>query len=271
VILRAVLFLLLFPVAALAQDRAQTIADIRAELLVLQGELNGLRAELNSTGAAQGTGATGPALQRLDAIEAAVVRLTAKVEETENRLNRVVSDGTNRIGDIEFRLTELAGGDLGAIPPTPPLGGDTAAPAPAAPAPAPAAGGPELAVNEQQQFDRAKGVLGSGDFRAAAEQFAAFAAAFPGSPLMAEAHVLRGDALAQLGATADAARAYLDAFSGAPDGPRAAEALFKLGQSLQQLGQTPEACVTLAEVGTRFPGSQPAADAAAAMAAFGCQ
>jgi tol-pal system protein YbgF len=271
VILRAVLFLLLFPGAALAQDRAQTIADIRAELLVLQGELNGLRAELNSTGAAQGTGATGPALQRLDAIEAAVTRLTAKVEETENRLNRVVADGTNRIGDIEFRLTELAGGDLGAIPPTPPLGGGAAAPAPAAPAPAPAAGGPELAVNEQQQFDRAKGVLGSGDFRAAAEQFAAFAAAFPGSPLMAEAHVLRGDALAQLGATADSARAYLDAFSGAPDGPRAAEALFKLGQSLQQLGQTPEACVTLAEVGTRFPGSQPAADAAAAMAAFGCQ
>jgi tol-pal system protein YbgF len=200
-----------------------------------------------------------------------VVKLTAKVEETENRLNRVVSDGTNRIGDIEFRLTELAGGDLGAIPPTPPLGGEIAAPVPAAPAPAPATGAPELAVNEQQEFDRAKGVLGSGDFRAAAEQFAAFAATFPGSPLMADAHVLRGDALAQLGATADAARAYLEAFSGTPDGARAAEALFKLGQSLQQLGQTPEACVTLGEVGTRFPGSQPALDAAAAMQAFGCQ
>lgn len=264
------LFVLLLPWPALAQDRTQTIADIRAELVVLKGELDGLRAELNATGGAQGSGGTNaPALARLDAIEAAVVKLTAKVEETENRVNRVVTDGTNRIGDIEFRLTELAGGDLGAIPPTPPLGGETAAPAPAAPAPA--TGGPELAVNEQQEFDRAKGVLGSGDFRAAAEQFAAFAATFPGSPLMSDAHVLRGDALAQLGATADAARAYLEAFSGAPDGPRAAEALFKLGQSLQQLGQTPEACVTLAEVGTRFPGSPPAADAASAMQAFGCQ
>lgn len=264
------LLLVLLPGTVLAQDRAQTIADIRAELQVLKTELDGLRAELTATGAAQGTGTTGPALSRLDAIEAAVVRLTAKAEETENRLNRVVTDGTNRIGDIEFRLTELAGGDLGAIPATPPLGGETAAPAVPAPA-APATGGPELAVNEQQEFDRAKGVLGSGDFRGAAEQFAAFAATFPGSPLMSDAHVLRGDALAQLGATADAARAYLEAFSGAPDGPRAAEALFKLGQSLQQLGQTPEACVTLAEVGTRFPGSQPALDAGAAMQAFGCQ
>lgn len=271
-ILRAVLLVLaVLPAAALAQDRAQTIADIRAELQLLKGELEALRAELNATGAAQGTGATGPALSRLDAIEAAVVSLTGKAEAIENRLNRVVADGTNRIGDIEFRLTELAGGDLGAIPPTPPLGGE-AAPVPAAPAPAPgpSAGGPELAVNEQAEFDRAKEVLGSGDFRAAAEQFAAFAAAFPGGPLTQEAHVLRGDALAQLGATADAARAYLEAFSGAPDGAKAAEALFKLGQSLQQLGQTPEACVTLAEVGTRFPGSQPAADAAAAMRAFGC-
>lgn len=272
--IRLLAFLLLLTGPALAQDRTQTIADIRAELQVLKGELDGLRAELNATGGAQGSGgANAPALTRLDAIEAVVVRLTAKAEEIENRVNRVVSDGTNRIGDIEFRLTELAGGDLGAVPPTPPLGGETAAPAPApaAPTPAPATGGPELAVNEQQEFDRAKGVLGSGDFRAAAEQFAAFAATFPGSPLMADAHVLRGDALAQLGATADAARAYLEAFSGAPDGPRAAEALFKLGQSLQQLGQTPEACVTLGEVGTRFPGSQPAADAAAAMQAFGCQ
>ncbi|MGQ0567496.1 MAG: tol-pal system protein YbgF [Gemmobacter sp.] len=261
--------LLVLPLAAMAQDRAQTLADIRAELGVLRGEIDGLRGELATTGAAQGSGATGPALQRLDTIEAALVSLTAKAETIENRLNRVVTDGTNRIGDIEFRLTELAGGDIGAIPETPPLGGDAGAPAPAAPAPA--TGGPELAVSEQADFDRAKGVLGQGDFRSAADLFAAFAQTYQGGPLTQEAHTLRGDALAGLGETANAARAYLEAFSGAPDGPKAAEALFKLGQSLGQLGQGPEACVTLAEVGTRFPGSQPATDAAAAMRAFGCQ
>jgi tol-pal system protein YbgF len=260
--------IMILPLPLSAQDRAQTLADIRAELVVLRGEIDGLRAELGTTGAAQGSGANGPALQRLDTIEAALVSLTAKAEVIENRLNRVVSDGTNRIGDIEFRLTELAGGDLSSIPTTPPLGGDAGAPAAA---PAPATGGPELAVSEQGDFDRAKGVLGQGDFRSAADLFAAFTQTYQGGPLTQEAHVLRGDALAGLGETANAARSYLEAFSGAPDGAQAALALFKLGQSLGQLGQGPEACVTLAEVGTRFPGSQPAADAAAAMQAFGCQ
>ncbi len=273
--MRAVLLalaLFLAPGFAVAQDKAQTIADIRAELVLLRGEIDALKAELTATGAAQGSGSTGPALQRLDTIEAALTALTAKAEGIENHLNRVVADGTNRIGDIEFRLTELAGGDLGAIPETPPLGGE--APAVAAPAPAtpsPAAGGVELAANEQADFDKAKAALDAGDFRAAADGFASFASTYTGGPLTQDAHVLRGDALAQLGETANAARSYLEAFSGAPDGARAAEALFKLGQSLGQLGQTPEACVTLAEVTVRFPGSQPAADAAAAQRAFGCQ
>ena len=259
---------LVLPLPLAAQDRAQTLADIRAELVVLKGEIDGLKAELVPTGTASGSGANGPALQRLDTIEAALVSLTSKAEVIENRLNRVVSDGTNRIGDIEFRLTELGGGDLSTIPATPPLGGDTGAPAPAV---APATGGPELAVSEQADFDRAKGVLGQGDFRTAADLFATFTQTYMGGPLTQEAHVLHGDALAGLGETANAARSYLEAFSGAPDGTQAPVALFKLGQSLGQLGQGPEACVTLAEVGTRFPGSQPAADAVAAMQAFRCQ
>lgn len=262
------LWLAILPVAGVAQDRAQTIADIRAELALLRGDIDGLRAELTTTSAAQGSGNTGPALARLDTIEAALAALTSKTEALEFRLNRVVTDGTNRIGDIEFRLQELAGGDLGAIPPTPPLGG-TAGTAPAA-APPPATGGPELAASEQADFDRAKGVLGQGDFRSAATLFKTFAETYPGGPLTQEAHYQRGEAHAQLGETANAARAYLDAFSGQPDGTRAADALFKLGQALGQLGQGPEACVTLQEVGNRFPGTQAALDAAAAVQAFGC-
>jgi tol-pal system protein YbgF len=267
--LRAALVLILLASPVLAQDRAQTIADIRQELLILRGEIDGLRAELNTTGTAQGSGATGPALMRLDMIEAALTQLTAKAEAMEFRLNRVVTDGTNRIGDIEFRLQELAGGDLAAIPPTPPLGGQTGA-APA-PAPAPPTGGAELAIGEQRDFDRAREVLGQGDFRGAEALLKAFTETYMGGPLTQEAHFLRGEALTQLGETANAARAYLEAFSGAPDGARAPEALLKLGQALGALGQGPEACVTLAEVGIRYPGGQPAVDAGAAMAALGCQ
>jgi tol-pal system protein YbgF len=264
--------ILLLPTGALAQDRAQTLADIRSEIGLLQGEFNALKSELVTSGAAATGAAGGDALQRLDAIEAALTRLTAKAEEVELKVNRVVTDGTNRLGDLEFRLCEMEEGcDIAALPPTPPLGGG-AAPAPVvSPDPtAPAAGGPELAVGEQADFDRAKEVLATGDFRAAADLFATFTQSYTGGPLTQEAHFLRGDALSQLGDTAGSARAYLDAFSGQPSGSRAGESLLKLGQALGALGQTPEACVTLTEVGTRFPGTIEATNAQVAMQGLGC-
>lgn len=271
------------PAAGFAQD-AQTLADIRAEIAALQAEFTTLKSELVTSGAAATGVAGGDALQRMDAIEAALMRLTAKTEEVELKLNRVVADGTNRIGDLEFRLCELEEGcDIAALGETAPLGGaggggavapvDPVATDPAsggAVAGGAAAGGPELAIGEQADFDRAKEVLGQGDFRTAADLFATFTQSYPGGPLTQEAHYLRGDALSQLGDTAGAARSYLEAFSGQPSGPQAAPALLKLGQALGALGQTPEACVTLQEVGTRFPGSAEAASAMSAMTGLGC-
>lgn len=259
---------------ALAQDRAQTLADIRAELSALAAEFNALKSELISTGAATSGAAGGDALTRMDTIEATLARLTARTEEVELRLNRVVSDGTNRIGDIEYRVCELTEGcDPATLAAVPTLGGDTGggAVAPVVTDPVAATGGTELAVAEQEDFDRAKGVLGSGDFRGAAELFATHAQSYPGGPLIPEAHFLRGEALTSLGETSGAARAYLDAFSAAPEGPFAPDALLKLGQGLGRLGQVQEACVTLGEVGIRFSGSTAATQAFASMQDLGCQ
>lgn len=263
---------------ALAQDRAQTLADIRAELSALAAEFNALKSELITTGAATSGAAGGDALTRMDTIEATLARLTARTEEVELRLNRVVSDGTNRIGDIEYRVCELTEGcDPTSLAATPTLGGDTggAAVAPVVTDPAAATGdttgGAQLAVAEQEDFDRAKGVLGSGDFRGAAELFATYAQSYPGGPLIPEAHFLRGEALTSLGETSAAARSYLDAFSAAPDGPFAPDALLKLGEGLGKLGQVQEACVTLGEVGIRYPASMAATQASVAMQGLGCQ
>lgn len=274
------LILTLLPVLGHAQDRTQTLADIRAELSALAAEFNALKAELVSSGAATSGAAGGDALTRMDTIEATLARLTARTEEVELKLNRVVSDGTNRIGDIEYRLCEVTEGcDPATLGSTPALGGEAAAavPAPAADpvatgvTTAPATGGAELAVSEQQDFDRAKEVLGTGDFRTAADLLATFTQSYPGGPLTQEAHYLRGEALTGLGDTAGAARAYLDAFSAAPEGVFAADALLKLGEGLGKLGQVPEACVTLGEVGLRFPGSMAATQATVAMQGFQCQ
>ncbi len=262
-----------------AQDRAQTLADIKAELGLLMAEFTALKSETVATGATGGGLGAGDALQRMDAIEAELMRLTSRAEEIELRLTRVVSDGTNRIGDLEYRLCEVTEGcDPANLPETPMLGGaaDGGAVAPTEPAisgdPAlPADGGPELAMGEQADFDRAKEVLAQGDFRGAADLFATFAQSYPGGPLSQEAAFLRGEALVQVADTAGAARAYLDAFSGKPDGPFAAESLLKLGQALGDLGQVPDACVTLAEVPVRFPGTIHATNADLSRQGLGCQ
>lgn len=274
------LFALGLPGAAAAQDKAATLADMRAELAQIAGDLTMLRQELITSGALQSGAAGGDALQRMDAIEAALTRLTAKAEELELRVNKVVADGTNRLGDLEFRLCEMTEGcDVAALPPTAPLGGGAGA---ALPPPAPGSGlvlgasppsgtGGELAVGEQADFDRAKGVLGQGDFRTAADLFQTFTTTYQGGPLSQEAHLLRGQALAQLGDTPNAARAYLEAFSGAPDGALAGQALLRLSGALGELGQVPEACVTLSEVGARFPASPEAGEAQALAQSLGCQ
>ena len=261
------------PVCAFAQDRAATLADIRDQLGALAAEFNALKAELVASGAAANVAAGGDALQRMDTIEAELSRLTARTEEVELKLNKVVTDGTNRLGDLEYRLCEVTEGcDPATLGKTSVLGGDAGVVPvePVATVGAASAGG-ELAVSEQTDFDRAKGVLASGDFRGAETLFATFTQSYPGGPLTQEAHYLRGDALSSLGETSNAARSYLAAFSGNPEGPLAPDALLKLGEALGALGQVPEACVTLAEVGTRYPGTLPATQSGVAMQGLGCQ
>ncbi len=268
------------PVAALAQDKAQSLADIRAELSKLAADLQALRSELVQGGAPAMQAAGGAsALDRMNAMEAELSRLTSQTEQVQNHVNRVVSDGTNRIGDLEFRLCELEEGcDPSNLPITQSLGGAPAGgsggAAPVVTTPPPTGTGtaaPELAVAEQTDFDRAKAALESGDFQGAADRFTAFAQAYPGSPLMGDAQYYRGEALEKTGDTANAARAYLQAFSGAPNGPRAPGALLRLGATLGSLGQTQEACVTLGEVGTRFPTAPEAIEAQANMRNLNCQ
>lgn len=254
-----------------AQDRAATLTDIRQQLSVLYAEVESLRDELSASGgAATGVAGTTP-LERLGAIEAELQRLTAKTEQLEFRINRITVDGTNRIGDLEFRLCELEENcDIGSLGETPSLGGVDSA----AQIPSPADGsatGPSLAVGEQADFDAARTDLSEGNLQSAADRFAAFVSAYPGSPLSADAYYLRGEALEGLGQLSGAARAYLDSFSGDPEGAVAPDALFKLGTSLAALGQVSDACVTLAEVANRFASSPAVPDANAAMQELGCE
>jgi tol-pal system protein YbgF len=271
------------PQVAPAQD-AQTLADIRQEMSMLFVEVQRLRRELSTTGASGLAIPGGTVLDRVNVMESELTRLTRKTEELEFRINSVISDGTTRLGDLEFRLCEVEPGcDIGALGQTTTLGGG-AAPAttgggmiasPIAPVgnsstTTPTAPTAELAVGERADFERAQEALASGDFRSAADLFAAFNATYPGGPLGPEADLKRGQALAQLEDIRGAARAYLSAFTSDQTGPNAPEALFRLGEALGRLGQTQEACTTLQEVGVRFPQSPSVADAQAARTRLGC-
>lgn len=254
---------------AAAQDRRQTLADIRQELTVLHVEIQRLKREMSTTGATVANLSGAGVLDRVAAIEAELQRLTAQTEALQHHIDRVVADGTTRIGDLEFRLVELEGGDASKLGQTSTLGGGSGA---VAPVPPPVAGTPasELAVGERADFDAAGTALADRDFAAAADLFARFDQAYPGSPLAPAAHLQRGRALDGMGDTREAARAYLASFNADPTGAWAAEALAELGAALGRLGQVSQACITLGEVGARFPSSDAVPRARQEMTALGC-
>ena len=270
---------LALPQGAVAQD-GQTLADIRQEMSVLFVEVQRLRRELSTTGGPGVSIPGGSVIDRVNVMESELQRLTRKAEELEFRINAIVSDGTNRLGDLEFRLCEMEPGcDISKLAGGTTLGGG-AAPATTGTIPSliqpPAQQGAtdpttELAVGERADFERASEALATGDFRGAADLFAAFNETYPGGPLSAEADLKRGQALAQLDDMRGAARAYLSAFTSDQTGPVAPEALYRLGDALGRLGQTQEACTTLQEVGLRFPQSGSVSSAQEARARLGCQ
>lgn len=271
--IRAFFFFLCLPGLALAQDKIDpnALGEIRGELSALAAEIEGLRALLLAEGATRDANdpTTGTAILRLGQLEERIQAITGDVEELRFGISAIVADATNRFGDLEFRVTELEGGDISALGTTPVLGAAEIA----ATSPAPAIDtGTEvsLAVGEKADFLSAEKALADGEFANAADKFSAFVAAYPGGPYAVDALFGRGDALRQLGRHKDAARSYLDAFTAAPDGALAAKSLMRVGTSLRELGQREQSCATLNEVITRYAQTDAALEAIDARADMGC-
>ncbi len=256
---------------AKAQDQ-QTLADIRQELTVLHVEIQRLKREFSTTGTPAPNLSGSSVLERVDAIEAELQRLTRQTEQLNQRIESIVADGTNRIGDLEFRLVELEGGDLSTLGETSTLGGGEQSAVVISPTPAEpnSTEQGELAIGEQADFDTAAQALADGDYQSAISLFSQFDLSYPGSPLAPEANLRRGQALVGIGDTREAARAFLASFTGDSEGPLAPEALFELGAALGRMAQTDQACITLNEVGVRFPASPSVSAATQEMAALGC-
>lgn len=225
--------------------QAQTLEDVRKDIASLSVLMQELREELLSTGnGGVDPDSVGTMLQRLNNLEAELSSALGEVETIQHRISEIVEDGTRRVGDLEFRLTELEGGDTSNQGTTPPLGGDTTTPAEPV---------QQFTSDEQRSFAEAKALFESENFAAAAESYNNFISIYPGGPLTSEAQYRRGHALVGMQDWGGAARSFLDSFSGAPDGPWAAESLFELSISLGALDQVEQACLTLDEIGNRYP------------------
>lgn len=269
--MRSLLLVAVLVGSPVAAQNTQTLADIRQDLSVLSVEMKKLQRELSTTGGTNINLKGTSVLERVDSMEAQIARLTARTEAMEHRIDSIVRDGTQRIGDLEFRLTEAVGGDLSKLGETAPLGGQAASGG--APVAAPQVGntdGPQLAVGEREDFRRAQEALAQSDFQSAADLLATYGEAYPGGPLVAEALVMRGKALEGLGDTREAARSYLQSYSDFPDSQIAPEAVQLLGTALGALGQTEAACQTLGQVAIKYPGAAAIAPAEGEMARLGC-
>jgi tol-pal system protein YbgF len=247
---------LVLALALAAPAAGQDLRAIDRRIDRLEGEVEALR----EAAGAEATAAGGGVLSRLDAVESELRALTGRVERLEFRVERLAEDAARRLYDIQFRLTELEGGDLAALPPEPrPLGEG------------PGSEGPTVSVSERRALEEAVGLVQRGRTEAAEAALAGFLDAYPDSPLAGRARFWQGEARFSGGDFRRAARAYLDGFETDPDGPAAADNLLKLGVSLGRLGRTADACDTLAEVRRRFPGEDGVAEEAAGEARrLGC-
>ena len=251
-----------------AQAQTDSLAQLRAELGVVSGLVAELAAQMSSGAAPVPQTLTGEAFDQIERLRSEITALTARTEALEFQLRRVIDDASNRIGDMEFRLTELEGGDVSALGAPRPLGGGLAAPAPALPSGTEA---PQLAAGEQAAFDAARAQLEGGDVAGGIAAMDMFLQTYPGTPLGAQASTLLARAQSAAGQDGDAARTWLNLYLAAPEGPDAPLALLELGDALGRLQQVTEACVMFDELLMRFPTAPQAEAALAAKARLTCQ
>jgi tol-pal system protein YbgF len=229
---------------------ASSADDLQYRLGVIDAELADIRARLTGVpstgGGVAATGVGGDAMVRLARLEAEIQRLTGKLEQMAFEQRQIAEDAARRFGDIEFRLTELEGGDISALAPVAPLGGGGSVGTVVA-------AGPEVSISERNELDRAIKDVEKGRFDQGEDRLHKFLTSYPGSPLKGEALYWLGESQFVRGAFQNAARSYLDGYNFNRTSDSAPRNLYRLGVTLGRLGQISEACLTLHEVRKQFP------------------
>ena len=195
---------------------SEQISEIRLELVENKASIVKEAIEASENVVASGIKkSAGSVLYRLDAIEEEMRNLTGIIEELQFYTKNIAFDATNRIGDLEFRITELEGGDLSLLGNSRVIGGSVKTSNTNA----------ELAITEKSNYDNALKLLNENNYELALLEFDKLIKAFPNGPLTVAAHYSKGDAFIGLTAWDQGVNSYLESFSLEPNGKYAQKAL----------------------------------------------
>jgi tol-pal system protein YbgF len=178
--------------------------------------------------------------QRIDQLEKQLRELQGSTEVLQNTDEGLRKQQRDLYADLDKRLTALEGSLKTAT-----LNGVSANSGSAAP-------------DAQSAYNKAIEVLKTGDYAAAAQQFADFMTAYPNSDLVDNAQYWSGEASYAAHDYDKAAVAFAAVGSRWPNSRKAPDALLKLGYTQFEQKKIAEARATLALVQSRYPGSDAA-------------
>lgn len=289
--------------AAFAQSRKETLADIRQTLLLLKIEIDALKAEKQQTGD-KFLHMPPDFFERIELFENEITSLINATEHLEFRLDRIVQDGGNRIGDLAFRLCEVDPNCvLDDIDLTPPrfgegemkeddFGNEETVERILRKNPA-----DEMSndvekqvrsyyvteddaaqqsvlnpddISEVDYFEGVKKILIAGNYDDATALFADFVTRYPDSIHLSEGYFVLGNAHIELQKWTEAGEAYLKGFEGNPNDAFSPKNLLGLSFALGKLGYWDDACTILSEISSRYPRSSSATQAKKDFVFYNC-
>ena len=184
-----------------------------------------------------------------------IAQLRGMLEEQQNQIQRLQTEGLERYQDLDRRLSSgsSAGNQPAAVRES--ASGSAAAPAAAAPQSSAQAGDPE---QEKLYYDAAFDLIKAKDFDKASQAFAAFLRKYPNSQYAGNAQYWLGEVNLAKGDLQAAGQAFARVSQAYPQHSKVPDSLYKLADVELRLGNRDKAHGILREVIARYPNTSAA-------------
>jgi len=230
---------------------------------------------------------------RMNGLERQITNLTGQVEDLDIKIRQLTARLDKLTTDLEFRISQLEGGQAGgsprsatagAAPSQPPLGQPPQLPStapltqqpppqvgvlrppppgtdyrPSTPAPLTppaqqqAPAGPPAGGSVEQQYEAAQQMLRAGQYAAAEQTLRDIVTKNPRHPFAASAQYWLGETYYVRQDYQNASVAFADGYKNYPKGNKAPDTLLKLGMSLSAMKKDQDACAVYDRLNKEYP------------------